>query len=77
MINETQIREHMTVVGSDNQRVGMVDRCDGGRIKLAKNDPAAQGEHHYLPLDWVERVDGDQVCLNRSSKEAMQAWQSA
>ena len=29
---------------------------EGDRIKLAKNDPQAGGQHHYIPTDWVERV---------------------
>jgi hypothetical protein len=40
---DAQIREHMVVIGSDGERVGIVDHVDGRRLKLAKNDPVAGG----------------------------------
>jgi hypothetical protein len=70
------IREHMKVIGSDRQPVGTVDHVDGERIKLAKNDPQAGGQHHYIPADWVERVEGDQVCLRQKAQEARKQWQT-
>jgi hypothetical protein len=69
------IRERMRVIGSDRQPVGTVDHVEGDRIKLAKNDPQAGGKHHYIPTDWVERVEGDQVCLRQNAREACQQWQ--
>jgi hypothetical protein len=71
------IQEHMKVVGSDRQPVGTVDHVEGGKIKLAKNDPQADGHHHYIPEDWVERVEGDMVCLRQSAREACSQWQIA
>jgi len=77
MINPQDIREHTEVVGSDGSHVGTVDHLEGGdRIKLTKKDPEAQGEHHYIPVSWVESVDGGQVRLNKSADEARQQWQS-
>jgi hypothetical protein len=75
MNNTGQIREHMKVTGSDGQHVGTVDKVEGNQIKLAKNDPAAQGQHHYIPVDWVSSVDQDAVKLNKSAREAQQSWQ--
>jgi len=72
----TNIREHMKVMGSDRQPVGTVDHVEGERIKLAKNDPQAGGEHHYIPADWVERVDGEQVYLRLKAQEARKQWQT-
>jgi hypothetical protein len=72
----TNIREHMKVMGSDRQPVGTVDHVEGERIKLAKNDPQAGGEHHYIPADWVERVDGEQVYLRQKAQEARKQWQT-
>ena len=72
----SSIREHMKVVGSDRQPVGTVDHIEGDRIKLARNDPQAGGKHHYIPGDWVERVDGDQVWLRQSAKEACSQWKA-
>ena len=57
----------MAVVGSDREHVGTVDHVDGQRIKLAKSDPAAGGEHHYLHL---ETVEGAKVVLNRTGAQA-------
>jgi len=38
--------------------VGTVDHLkDGIRVKLAKSDPDAGGEHHFIPLAWVDHVE--------------------
>jgi hypothetical protein len=71
------IREHMQVLGSDGQHVGVVDRVEGGKhIKLTRSDPAADGLHHVIPLEWVERVD-QAVHLKKSSHEAKREWKPA
>lgn len=75
MMDTSQIREHMKVVGADQQPVGTVDHIEGDRIKLTKNDPQANGEHHYIPADWVERIENDMVCLRQSAQEARSQWQ--
>ena len=69
-----EIRERMKVVGSDKQPVGTVDKVEGGRIKLMRNDPQAQGQHHYIPSDWVESIDGEQVRLRQKAEDAREAW---
>jgi hypothetical protein len=74
MMNSANIREHMKVVGADRQPVGTVDHLEGDRIKLAKNDPQANGQHHYIPTDWVERVEGDEVCLRQNAQDACRTW---
>ena len=69
-----QIREHMEVVGADGVHVGVVDRVEpGARIKLTRNDPLAEGAHHFIAPDWVERVD-EHVHLNKDSTELMALW---
>ncbi len=77
MINPSDVRERMEVVGSDGQHVGTVDHCDGNRIKLARSDPAAQGQHHYIDLSDADRIDGNRVCLSVPAQQAMQSWQTA
>lgn len=67
-MDAAQIREHMEVVGSDGQHIGVVDRVEGDRIKLTKSDPAAGGEHRYIGLDQVEIVD-DAVHLSISGEK--------
>jgi hypothetical protein len=69
----SQIREHMEVVGSDGGHVGTVDHLEGQRIKLAKSDTDAGGEHHYLHIDVVASVD-DKVRLNRTAAQAKDEW---
>ena len=66
MFMTSQIKEHMAVVGSDGKRVGTVDHIDDDdQIKLTRGD-SADGEHHFVPLDWVDRVD-DVIHLNKAS----------
>jgi hypothetical protein len=76
MTDATQIKEHSEVVGSDGQHVGTVDHVEGDRIKLARRDPNAGGEHHYISLDLVESTEGNRVQLNISAQEAQSQWQS-
>lgn len=75
MINPSEIRERMEVVGSDGQPVGKVDKVEGNRIKLTKSDPAAQGQHHYIPLDLVSSVEGNSVRLRQTAQDAKRQWQ--
>ena len=77
MIKTQDIKEHMEVLGSDGQHVGIVDHLEGSdKIKLAKSDPKAGGQHHVIPLAWVEKVDAH-VHLNKNTKDAITQWQAA
>jgi hypothetical protein len=71
-----QIEEHMEVVGSDGQHVGEVDRVEGDRLKLTREDSNAGGVHHYLNLTTVAGVEDDRVVLNCSAAEARGQWQA-
>jgi hypothetical protein len=75
MIDPSKIREHMEVVGSDGQHVGTVDKVEGNRIKLTKSDPAAQGQHHYIPLDSVGSVEGNAIRLRQTAQEVKRQLQ--
>jgi hypothetical protein len=75
MIIAQQIGEHMEVFGADDVHVGVVDRVEGSDIKLTKTDPLAEGAHHRIPLDWVERVDS-RVHLNKHSSELLALWKT-
>ena len=60
----SQIAEHMEVVGNDGQHVGTVDKIEGNRIKLTRqDDPTGSGEHYYLPLGAVAAVQDGKVKL--------------
>ena len=77
MANTQNIKQHMEVLGSDGQHVGTVDHLEGGnKIKLTKADPKAGGQHHFIPLDWVDKVD-DKVRLKKTAKDATTQWQDA
>jgi hypothetical protein len=69
-----QIREHMEVVGSDDEHVGTVDRTAGDRIILTRSDPESGGVHHSLSCSDIDRVENDRVVLDSSAGEAKQRW---
>jgi hypothetical protein len=46
----------MEVRGADGSHMGTVDGIEGDRIKLTRKD-SPDGQHHYVGLDLVERVD--------------------
>ena len=69
-----QIREHMEVVGDDEQHVGTVDRVAGDRIILTKSDPESGGAHHSISCADIGRVEGDKVFLDCSAEQAKQRW---
>ena len=75
-INVQDIQQHAEVVGSDHQHVGTVDHLDGqDKIKLAKNDQSSNGQHHYIPTQWVQQIQGNQVVLNKTADQVFQQWQ--
>jgi hypothetical protein len=63
-----QVREHMSVVGSDEEPVGTVDCVRGDRIILTKGD-SEDNRHHALSCSLVDRVEGDRVVLDRPAAE--------
>ena len=69
-----QVREHMEVVGSDDQHVGTVDRTAGDRIILTKSDPESGGSHHSLMCSDIDRIEGNKVILDCSADQARQRW---
>jgi hypothetical protein len=69
-----QIREHMEVVGNDDQHIGKVDRVAGDRIILTKSDPESGGVHHSLSCSDIDRVEGDRVILDCSADQARDRW---
>ena len=77
MIRVKDIKEHMEVIGADGAHIGTVDCLkDTDKLVLAKNDPNSRGQHHVIPLTWIDHVDAH-VHLNKSSKDAMKQWQAA
>jgi hypothetical protein len=78
-----EIREHMMVHaqgagsmdGVAGEHIGTVDHVDGEQIKLTKSD-SPDGFHHYIPLEWVSRVEGNTVHLSRDAAAVRREWQS-
>ena len=70
MIDTSMIKEHMPVACSNNMQFGTVDRVEGDSVKLTKDD---QGQHHWIPTDWITRVDA-QVHVDRPGEQAMRDW---
>ncbi|HEX9954975.1 MAG TPA: DUF2171 domain-containing protein [Allosphingosinicella sp.] len=56
MSDASNIRPHMEVRSADGSHLGTVDGVEGDRIKLTRND-SPDGQHHYVTLESVERVD--------------------
>jgi len=62
--------------GAQGEHIGTVDHLDGGdMIKLNKRD-SEDGQHHWIPLDWVEKVDDKAVYLKKSKEEVLREWKS-
>ena len=77
MVNQSEIKDHAQVMASCGTHVGTVDHLDGNRIKLARNDSESGGKHHYIPLEWVDKIDGNNVVLTKDHKEVFAGWQEA
>ena len=77
MVDASQIKEHVEVIGSDGGHVGTVDHMEGtDTIKLTKRDRDAAGQHHTIPLAWVASIEGDKVKLSKPAAEAEASWQA-
>lgn len=62
----------MPVLSAQNTRVGTVDGLEGTNlIKLTKDE---QGQHHYIPKDWVASTDNAEVKLSCDEKRAQSEW---
>ena len=75
MIDVNTIREHMEVIGADGAHVGTVDKVEGARIKLTKNDRGAGGVHHWVSTALVAELEGDKVRLSTTAENAVQLWE--
>jgi hypothetical protein len=59
----TGIKEHMEVIGADGVHVGTVDKVEGNRIKLTKED-SGEGSHTFIDKNLVAEVEGNKVRLS-------------
>ncbi len=81
MVDTSQIREHMTVIGADGVKVGTVDHVEGDRIKLTRDSSGTEieggqsahaGHHHFISTGLVADVEGDNVRLSANADVAVQ-----
>lgn len=62
----------MPVICSQGGKFATVDHMEGSnQIKLQKD---ANGQHHYIPVNWVTATDNAEVTVDRPGKQAMQDW---
>jgi hypothetical protein len=69
-----EIKEHMEVIGADGVHIGTVDRIEGERIKLTKEDSGEgshKGHHHFIDKGLVADVEGDKVRLSANAAVAV------
>lgn len=74
MIDTGRIQEHAEVIGADGAHVGTVDRVEGSRIKLTRQDSGEgshEGHHHFVPLSLVADVEGRTVRLSATGATAV------
>jgi hypothetical protein len=71
MADLSQIQPHMEIFGADGVRLGTVDKVEGGRIKLTKQDSGShKHHHHYISGGLVAAVEGDKVRLSANADNA-------
>ena len=71
MIQASEIKPHMPVVCSKGGQFAVVDHVQGtSSLKLARDE---QGQHHFIPLSWVTKVD-QAVHVDRPGEQAMREW---
>jgi hypothetical protein len=72
MVDLSQVREHMEIIGADGVHIGTVDKVEGKRIKMTKADSGSHGDHHhYLSEGLVAAVEGNQVRLSATGASAL------
>ena len=74
MVDTSQIRNHMEIIGADGVHVGTVDHIDGHRIKLTKVHTGGgrhEGHHHYISIGLVADIEGNKVRLSANADVAV------
>ncbi|MBC7531055.1 MAG: DUF2171 domain-containing protein [Oligoflexus sp.] len=63
----SQIKPNLKVLAK-GVKVGSVDHVDGEFLKLNRKD-ADDRLHHWIPLNWIEKIDDNNVFLSHSAAE--------
>jgi len=71
-----QIKERMEVIGADGVHVGVIDRIEADRIKLAKKDKHGEHDkHRYLPLSLAADIENDRLRLSANGAVAVEMFE--
>ena len=70
MVDASEIKEHAKVIGADGVHLGTVDKVEGDRIKLTKDD-SSDGKHHYISMGLVAEVEESTVRLSADADNAL------
>ena len=72
MVQTIDIKEHMQIIGADGAPVAIVDKVEGQRIKLTRDDGhgGKRDHHHFLPVNLVADIEGDKVRLSTTAANA-------
>lgn len=70
MFEKWRIKEHMEISNSMGQHIGTVDKVEDETIILTRSD-SADGRHHTVPLDAVDRIDDNRVYLKEGMNASM------
>lgn len=72
MVQTIDIKEHMQIIGADGVPVAIVDKVEGQRIKLTRDDGhgGKRDHHHFLPINLVADIEGDKVRLSTTAANA-------
>lgn len=76
MLQPHSLAHGMRVVTREGRQLGTVDSFDENGIKLAKNS-TADGHHHHVAADLIDRVEGDTVHLNERATALLNAAPAA
>lgn len=74
MADLSKIQEHAEVIGADGVHVGTVDKVDGNRIKLTKQDSGQgshEGHHHFIDGGLVATIEDGTVRLSANGDVAV------
>ena len=63
----------MPVVDCDGTHVGIVDKVEGGHLKILRPDQRPRHQHQYVTPNWIAAVD-DRVRLKVNIDEAKRLW---
>lgn len=77
MYKQGDIKEHMKVIAKDGAIFATVDHLEGGTNTIKLTRDKKTGAHHWIPLEWVKKVDAKGVHIDKPADEAEKKWQES